>query len=98
MRGVPLATLKGSPSVAALKGSPYVAFAVAAFLVPAFLVPAFLVARPFQGRLVAQRTPRATVYEGARLVDGSGSRKISKVYQRGAEVDRAALRAAWSKQ
>jgi len=48
--------------LATLKGSPYVAFAIAAFLV----------ARPFQGRVIGQRQPRATVYEGARLINANG--------------------------
>ena len=37
------------------------------------------------------------VLDGNPLTDVRDSRKISKVYQRGAEVDRVALRAAWSK-
>jgi imidazolonepropionase-like amidohydrolase len=35
------------------------------------------------------------VVDGNPLTDITNSRKISKVYQRGSEVDRAALRAAW---
>jgi len=34
------------------------------------------VAGPFQGRLVGQQPPRATVYEGARLIDGNGGPAI----------------------
>jgi imidazolonepropionase-like amidohydrolase len=49
-----------------LKGSPYIAIAIAALLV----------ARPFQGRVTGQGAPRATVYEGARLIDGSGGAAI----------------------
>src|SRR5215472_1503958 len=59
------ATLKGSPYIA-LKGSPYVALAIAALIV----------ARPFEGRVQGQRNPRATVYEGARLIDGNGGSAI----------------------
>src|SRR5215475_7603951 len=51
---------------ATLKGSPYVAFGIAALLV----------ARPFQGRVDGQRPARATVYEGARLIDGNGGSSI----------------------
>ncbi|HVZ19577.1 MAG TPA: amidohydrolase family protein [Vicinamibacterales bacterium] len=46
--------------MAPLKGAPYVLLAIAVF-----------VGRSFQGRLDAQRL-RATVYEHARLIDGSG--------------------------
>jgi len=51
---------------ATLKGSPYVAL----------LIVALVVARPFEGRVIGQRGPRATVYEGARLIDGSGGAAI----------------------
>jgi imidazolonepropionase-like amidohydrolase len=37
---------------------------------------ALYVGRPFQGRLSAQPLPRATVYEGARLIDGNGGPPI----------------------
>jgi len=48
--------------LATLKGSPYVMLAIAALLV----------ARPFKGRAQS----RATVYEGARLIDGNGGGAI----------------------
>ena len=48
---------------ATLKGSRYILLAVV-----------ILVARPFQGRVVAQS--RATVFEGARLIDGNGGAAI----------------------
>jgi imidazolonepropionase-like amidohydrolase len=51
---------------ATLKGSPYIAIAIAALLA----------ARPFEGRVVGQQTPRATIYEGARLIDGGGGAAI----------------------
>ena len=53
---------------ATLKGWPFVTFTLA--------VAALLVARPFQGRVNGQRTPRATVYEGARLIDGNGGSAV----------------------
>jgi imidazolonepropionase-like amidohydrolase len=49
---------------ATLKGSPYVALVIALILV----------ARPFEGRAQS----RATVYEGARLVDGNGGAAIEE--------------------
>ena len=49
----------------ALKGPAYVLLAFALF-----------VGRPFQGHLEAQRTSRATLFEGARLIDGSGGPAI----------------------
>src|SRR5262252_3764142 len=54
------------PISATLKGSPSVALAIAALFV----------ARPFQGRVDGQRPVRATVYEGARLIDGNGGSTI----------------------
>src|SRR5215472_615789 len=51
---------------ATLKGSPYIAVAIAALFI----------ARPFENRVVGQRNPRATVYEGARLIDGNGGSTI----------------------
>src|SRR5215470_1712986 len=54
--------------MATLKGSAYVTFTLA--------IAALLVARPFQGRVNGQRAPRATVYEGARLIDGNGGSAI----------------------
>src|SRR5215831_922679 len=54
------------PTSATLKGSPYVAVAIAAL----FLV------RPLADRVLGQRNPRATVYEGARLIDGNGGSPI----------------------
>jgi len=54
------------PISATLKGSPSVALAIAALFV----------ARPFQGRVDGQRPVRATVYEGARLIDGNGGSAI----------------------
>jgi imidazolonepropionase-like amidohydrolase len=56
--------------LATLKGS------LVTVTVAALLVAALLVARPFQGRLNGQPTPRATVFEGARLVDGNGGEAI----------------------
>ena len=35
-----------------------------------------LVGRPFQDRVAAQQPPRATVYEGASLIDGNGGPAI----------------------
>src|SRR5262245_57450793 len=55
--------MRGLP-LATLKASPYVALAIAALLA----------ARPFQGRVMGQA--RATVYEGARLIDGTGGAAI----------------------
>jgi len=60
----PAVTLKPSMT-ATLKG-----------LLCVLLAIAFVVARPFQGGLAAQRAPRATVYEGARLIDGNGGSAI----------------------
>ena len=54
--------------MATLKGSPYVRSAYVLLAVAVF------VGRPFQGRLVAQS--RATVFEGARLIDGNGGPAI----------------------
>ncbi len=55
-------------ALATLKGSLYIR--------PLFilLVLALVVARPFQGRLVAQS--RTTIFEGARLIDGNGGAAI----------------------
>ncbi len=50
---------------ATLKGSPHVLV---------LLAVAVFVGRPFQGRLMAQS--RATIFEGARLIDGSGGAAI----------------------
>ena len=56
--------------MATLKGSPYVRAGSACLL----LAIAVFVGRPFQGRLIAQS--RATIYEGARLIDGNGGAAI----------------------
>ena len=49
------------------------------------------------GTIAAGKRADFIVLEGNPLADITNSRKISKVYQRGVELDRAALRAAWSK-
>jgi imidazolonepropionase-like amidohydrolase len=52
--------------ISAVKVTPYVAVAFAALFV----------VRPFESRVDGQRTPRPTVYEGARLIDGNGGAAI----------------------
>jgi len=55
--------MKNTP--ATLKGSLYVLVALALLGGPSF-----------EGRLEGQRSPRATIYEGARLIDGSGAAAV----------------------
>src|SRR5215471_5239961 len=71
--------------MATLKGSPYITFtfAIAALLVarpfppsPRLWRTAVASAEAGQGRVIGQRTSRATVYEGARLIDGNGGSTI----------------------
>jgi imidazolonepropionase-like amidohydrolase len=50
------------------------------------------------GTIAAGKRADFIVLDGNPLADITNSRKISKVYQRGMEVDRGALRAAWRSQ
>jgi imidazolonepropionase-like amidohydrolase len=50
------------------------------------------------GTIAAGKRADFVVLDANPLADIANSRKISKVYQGGAEISRAALRAAWSKQ